>query len=122
MANREDWFKAAASGDSAYIAQHLEAGKGSLTDRQETAMMFAAQAGHEAVVRILLNYETLYVNQDGDTALMLAARQNNATICKLLATREDNPEFCKSRRMRRSRSCRGISGFYSALRASRTIL
>lgn len=88
MANREDWFKAAASGDSAYIAQHLEAGKGSLTDRQETAMMFAAQAGHEAVVRILLNYETLYVNQDGDTALMLAARQNNATICKLLATRE----------------------------------
>ncbi|EFO65315.1 Coiled-coil protein [Giardia lamblia P15] len=88
MTDREDWFKAAAGGDSAYIAQHLETGKGLLTDRQETATMLAAQAGHEAVVQILLNYEALYVNQDGDTALMLAARQNNATICKLLATRE----------------------------------
>lgn len=88
MTDRDDWFKAAASGDSVYITQNLEAQKGSLTNRQETAMMIAAQAGHEAVVRILLNYEALYVNQDGDTALVLAARRNNAAICKLLATRE----------------------------------
>lgn len=88
MTDHEDWFKAAASGDSAYITQNLATKKGSLTDKQETAMMIAARAGHEAVVRILLNYEALYVNKDGDTALVLAARQNNVAICKLLATRE----------------------------------
>ncbi|KAF8463350.1 ankyrin repeat-containing domain protein, partial [Kalaharituber pfeilii] len=58
-----------------------------------TALAFAAENGHETIVRILLQHAGVDVNARGDcrsgTPLYRAVRNSHATIVKLLLEQED---------------------------------
>ncbi|KAF8463354.1 ankyrin repeat-containing domain protein, partial [Kalaharituber pfeilii] len=57
-----------------------------------TALAFAAENGHETIVRILLQHAGVDVNARGDwseTPLNRAVRNSHATIVNLLLEQED---------------------------------
>lgn len=56
--------------------------------RQYTALMFAAEAGQESTVRILLRQESTLRDCEGQTALYHAASHGHASCVKLLANAE----------------------------------
>ncbi|KAF8465532.1 hypothetical protein BDZ91DRAFT_820130, partial [Kalaharituber pfeilii] len=54
-----------------------------------TALAFAAESGHETIVRILLRHTGVYVNVGCGTPICRAVRKSHATIVKLLLEQED---------------------------------
>ena len=57
-----------------------------------TALMAAAQNGHDTVVKLLLSHPDTAVNaqnEDGQTALFIASMEGHATVVNMLLSRPD---------------------------------
>lgn len=82
------WFRAIQSGDISEVERLLPECAGVCGDFGETGLQYAVQMKNAEIVRLLIDYEVGMVNNEGCTALIMAALNNSADLCSLLAPLE----------------------------------
>ncbi|EFO62304.1 Protein 21.1 [Giardia lamblia P15] len=82
------WFRAIQSGDLSEVERLLPECAGICGDFGETGLQYAVQMKNAEIVRLLIDYEVGMVNNEGCTALIMAALNNSADLCSILAPLE----------------------------------
>ena len=82
------WFRAIQSGDLNEVERLLPECAGLCGDFGETGLQYAVQMKNPTLVQLLIDYEVGIANNEGCTALIMAALNNSADLCSILAPLE----------------------------------
>ena len=84
VSNDQDWFKAAVCGDLVALQQNVNMYKGKKAAMGWTALIYAANKGHQQCVQFLAPYEMGMKMDNGYSALMIVAMKNHPDCIQYL--------------------------------------
>lgn len=86
----EDWFGAIERGDLRRVQDHLDVFGDSVDRDGETGLMKAVRSNNVDIARLLISKCAGQTNENGLTALMIAALENKGEMCSRLVMDEND--------------------------------